>query len=541
MKQLVVMTIMSSAASLKVKNYLPWAFLSIIPFLLFFRVIFFDFVALDDELLIVDNPTIRGISVPNIVQAFTTFDPELYVPVTLLSHQIEYSVFGLHPTVYHAVNLLLHIGSGLVLFQILKRFFRGRAPFLLSLLFLVHPLQVEAVAWAAARKDLLAGFFFLSSLLWYLRFKERGRGYRVSVGLFLLGLLSKVSVAPLPLLLVILDLFEGRIMWREKMPYIVLSAVFIIVAMVGKAGQMGDLLTPLLLAFVAVPHYLFKLVLPLNLSVLYPFVEQVSIANTQILIGFFIVVALSIGAWVLRKRMPIVGVAWVLFLLLLAPSFLNVAKGESLYFASDRYMYLPIVAILIMVGTLVREKLSEVVLIIAVIACSILTMLHLPTWKSSEALFSQVIAAGYPSHLAISNLAGLRLKKGELEEAALLYEQSLAIQETAETYFNVGQLLSAQGRLDQATEAFRKAVAITPMDAQLHAKIGSLLLMRGQIDAAYQSLREADRLDPNQASVQYNLGLIYEHNGEIVEAERRYRRVLELRPDDPQARKKLEL
>lgn len=128
-------------------------------------------VTLDDRMLITRNPFIQQLTPWSLRMIFTTYDPELYVPLTLFTYQIEHLIFGLAPQIYHFTNLLLHIGSAILVFQVIRRIFRSDLTgFVSALLFAVHPLQSEAVFWAAARKDVLSGFFFLLSLFFYLQY-----------------------------------------------------------------------------------------------------------------------------------------------------------------------------------------------------------------------------------------------------------------------------------------------------------------------------------------------------------------------------------
>ena len=156
-----------------------------------------DFVSLDDMLLITNNEHVHGLSPIHIWRVFTSYDPELYVPLTLLSYQMEYSIAGLHPFLYHLDNLFLHLASTVLIFLLFKRLTKNEfLALFVAGLFALHPLQTEAVAWAAARKDLLSGFLILLSLLIFTEYRESGsrRFYKWSLAFYALALLAKVSV-----------------------------------------------------------------------------------------------------------------------------------------------------------------------------------------------------------------------------------------------------------------------------------------------------------------------------------------------------------
>ena len=186
-----------------------------------------DFVDFDDGLLIFENPIIQEISVWSLKQAFTTYDPELYVPLTMISYQIDHLLWGMNPFGFHLTNLVLHTMNALLVTLFIRLLMRRLSyhllPVLCGLLFLVHPLHTEAVAWASARKDVLSSFFFLLSVCSYLQWREREKKeersgkllYSFSIFAFALGLLAKVSIIMLPVILLLIEWLQGRSL-REK-------------------------------------------------------------------------------------------------------------------------------------------------------------------------------------------------------------------------------------------------------------------------------------------------------------------------------------
>jgi len=147
----------------------------LVTLVVFLPSLFGEFLAFDDELLILDNPTVHGLSFSNIAEAFTTYDPELYIPLTLLTHQIEWSLVQDSPFLYHVTNLLLHLLSVSIVFFIVCTLLTKRIAMICALIFAIHPLQVESVAWVSGRKDLLSSVFFLASIWSYTEWKEMGK------------------------------------------------------------------------------------------------------------------------------------------------------------------------------------------------------------------------------------------------------------------------------------------------------------------------------------------------------------------------------
>ena len=178
-----------------------------------------DFVRWDYGLLIYENPAIREITFHSLKTIFTTFDPELYIPFTLFNYQVLYAVFGQHAWGYHLWSLLLHTSNALLGAWLISWITGNKKiGFVAGLLFAVHPIQVEAIAWASALKDQLSTLFYLLALIAYLHHRDLDskRGYWLSLVFMALGLLSKVMVVTLPITLLLLDDLGERKWWSKK-------------------------------------------------------------------------------------------------------------------------------------------------------------------------------------------------------------------------------------------------------------------------------------------------------------------------------------
>src|SRR3989338_4884726 len=194
--------------------------LTVAPLLVYLpSVLHNGFVSIDDGLLITKNAAVQSLNPRTLWHIFTSYDPELYIPLTLFTYQMEWALAGAQPILFHLTNILLHIGSGIFLFLLLRRIFSVEIiAFFGALIFLLHPLHTEAVALAAARKDVLSAFFFLGSLYFYERSRQEKKEVFPwwSFAFFLLALLSKVTVVLLPILLILLDWRRGDILRGAK-------------------------------------------------------------------------------------------------------------------------------------------------------------------------------------------------------------------------------------------------------------------------------------------------------------------------------------
>ena len=362
-----------------------------------------------------------------------------------------------------------------------------------------------------------------------------------------MGLLSKVSIFPLPLLLLLLDWQRGERIdadrMREKIPYAVLAILFLIVAVLGKATQTGNLLIPIMLSPVSFFHYVQKFLVPLHLSIFYPFTDVVRMANSLLILGFIVAILIAAGTWwsLCFTRQVAFGVLW--FFVLLAPSFLNMLKGGmdgtfDVYIASDRYAYLAIIGLIFLLGWALRHRI--IFLLIPVIICfGFLSFFQMRTWRNSETLFAQAIAAGEASHVAYNNLAGLRAQNGEYPEAITLYEQSIAIKKNSRALYNLAQLYERERDFSKAIATLEDLVAWKPEHAQGHALLGHIYLDRGNGQSAYVHLIEANRLDPHLFQAHKDLGLLYQALGKVDLARKEFEQALRLNPKDAEVQKKL--
>lgn len=577
-------------------------------FLLFGSVLGHSFVSWDDKLLIVENINVHSMTPKTIATIFTTYDPELYVPLTLFTYQIECVLGGCASSLVHAVNLFLHILNSLLvaalLFVLLRR---GWLAIGLGLLFLIHPLNVEAFAWASARKDVLSTFFFLLSLLLYLRspreasrsendIHESGmlfatRWFWYSVVCFLLGLLSKVMVITLPVLLLMLDWKrDGRLTLRsftEKWPYWVLSLIFGSVALYGKTVVLAEM-TPyqsVLMAAKSTSFYLQKFLVPTGLSVVYPFTGVFSATTSFFLIPIIVCITLLVLIALLYKRKSLVSIGLAFFLLTLFPTFTNFAKGDDLYFASDRYAYIPIIGLLLALGSLLSDWLHRAesiktrqtrssILTAAFLALFVtfgaLAVRQTAVWKNGRNLYTHALTF-YPKARTIQNNLGMvELSEGNIENAITRFDISLTLGDDPRVRANRAAALSElRGMLPEARKEFERALALDPTNKEIHYGLGNLsqkeekyaqaivhyknalaidpvygnalnnlgavYLLQSDWQNAILTLESLTLIRPTFVQALYNLGGVYHETGNAEKAKELYERVLALDPSDADA------
>src|SRR3989338_813230 len=303
-----------------------------------------DFVIWDDASLVPLNPLTQHFTWKNILGAFTSYDPELYVPLTILSFQIEHLIVGFTPFFFHLDNLLLHVlNAGLVLLLLERLGLKRSTSFFAALVFTVHPVNTEAVAWVSARKDLLATLFSLTALLTYLYWKsvQSWQWLWITLGCFLCALLSKPVAIVLPVIFLLLDWKQRGNLTRRSVvtaiPFFLLSAVFLVIGLYGKGRNIGalTLAETFHLACKSTVFAIGKFLWPTGLSPIYLQTDPISITLPQFWMPIVILLLLGgMTLWSLR-RTRIVMFSAFFFLIFLIPSFSNFAKDDIYYF-SDR-------------------------------------------------------------------------------------------------------------------------------------------------------------------------------------------------------------
>ncbi len=549
-----------------------------------------QFVTWDDELLITENQTIKTLSVGSIKQAFTSYDPELYIPLTFVSYQIDHAIGGEDPFVYHLHSIGLHIVNALLVTLLLFLLFNQPwIPIFCGLLFLVHPLNVEAAAWASARKDVLSMFFSLGSLItycWYCLRSQR-KWLWASIAFFVLALGAKVTIILLPLALVLIDAHYHRPLDRrlfiEKIPFALLTIAFGIIAMFGKGKVLAASSTAskFWLGLKSIAVSLGHFIWPSNLSVMYPQTTPVSLFSPDIALSAVVVIVLAVLIVLSLKRTPRVLIGAAFFMLMLLPTFINVTKGGDTYFTSDRYVYAAMIGLLYVVATLIewlhnrpvsyrfqskRTNLIAGILVLIIGIFAVQARTQALTWRTSETLYVSVIESYPAAHAAHNNLGLEYLAQGKFTDAEQEFMKSLIIRDDpyarlnlasaylklnrpadamreyqqvidadpshATAYYGLGTIAQSQGKVDEAADYYAKAIEKDPKQSMAYNNLGAIMLRRENWAAAIDAFSHAIAINPEFPEAEYNLGVAYEQNGQLAEAIQAYEAATALNPND---------
>jgi tetratricopeptide (TPR) repeat protein len=536
--------------------------------LIYLPVANFQFNNWDDPEYITENPHVReGLSWANVWWALTTTHTPYWHPVTWLSHMTDVSLFGMHGGGHHVASLLFHIANSVLLFVLLKRSTsRVWSSAVCAMLFAVHPLHVESVAWVAERKDVLCAFLSLLALVSYVRYTRTGRSrsYVWTLTSFALALAAKPMAVTLPLWLLVLDAWPLRRVsdpmsirswWpvlREKVPLLCLSvagglATIAVQRDVGAMASIAELGLADRLANVVVSYVLY-LKLTFWPAGLVPFYPPERWSPATVAFGAALLVLVTTLLWRWRQRAPYLLAGWAWFVIGIAPVSGLLQAGEQA--VADRFMYLPIVGLLLAVvwgtsdllGRVPRRALVAGALsALTVLVLALMSRVQLQAWENSVMLWQHSLRVDERNYRAHEKLAEAYRDLGRWDLAVRHYELAL---ETAPPGANryraivrnaLGYTHTRSGDQATALRHLGEAVQLDPALAVARLNFGNALAATGDLPRAEVELQEALRLDGSLAEALIGLGAIAIRRGNPGAAKERYTAALGIDPHLPAA------
>jgi len=462
--------------------------LVVITLVVFLQTATHQFISFDDPGYVTANPAVKGgLSAAGVAWAFTSTAMSNWHPLTWLSHMLDVQLFGLDPRWHHLTSVFLHAAAVFLLFQLLAGI-TGAVwqSFFVAVLFAIHPLHVESVAWVAERKDVLSCLFGLLALLSYVRYvKSPGyRWYLVSLLLFVAALLSKPMLVTLPVVMLLLDYWpldryagetdgDGSLarrlapflrLVREKIPFFLFSALSSVVTVYGqqKGGAMATLdKVPVFArienALIAWVKYIWLMFWPRDLAILYPFPKHLVL--WQAALAGVVLVLISAAVLRYRHRFPYLVTGWFWYLVTTLPVIgLIQVGGQSL---ADRYTYIPLIGLFIICCWLLPDLMEgwqhrQVVLaVLAPLVFCLLTAVtwhQLGYWKDDLTLYRQTLAVTKDNYLILNNYGIALDAKGDHAGAYRYFKEAIEVNpRSAMAYSNLGALSVRWGKLDEAT------------------------------------------------------------------------------------------
>jgi len=522
-----------------------------------------DFVQLDDTGYVSENTHVMaGLTQPSVAWAMTTGYLANWHPLTWLSLMLDVELFGVSPGAIHMTNVALHIVDTLLLFALLVRMTGGVWPSaFVAALFGVHPAHVESVAWISERKDVLSTLFWLLTMWTYVSYVRKPGAMRYAgvVVCLALGLMAKPMLVTLPLVLLLMDWWPldrlTRATWprlvREKLPLVAIVIVSSVVTFI--VQRQGGAVTGLAVlpwdiritnALASYAAYIGKMLWPANLVVFYPYPRVVQILPA--IVGLLVLALGSLAAWRLSRRHAYVGVGWLWYLVTLIPVIGLIQVGTQAM--ADRYTYVPLIGLFIVVAWGVPELLARmaargVVLaaagVVIVLACAATAGAQVAVWHDNTTLWRHALAVSPDNYRAQSAFGSILGNEGKPTEALAHFLEAIRLEpDFGDAYYNLGRTYADLGRLDEAVTAYRQSMSLRPDFAEAHNNLGIVFSRQGHIDDAIKEYQEALRINPDFAEAHANraAGLVGHANAaDVADARRHAERARELNANLPGA------
>jgi tetratricopeptide (TPR) repeat protein len=529
------------------------------------------FVNYDDDVYVTANRHVQaGLRPSTVSWAFTTYDAANWHPLTWISHALDYQVFKLNPAGHHYVSLLLHCVNVVLLFLLLVDATKRTWPALvLAAIYALHPLNVESVAWVAERKNVLSMMLLLLALWAYQRYTLRPGVARYAAVFFSFacGLMAKPQVITLPFLLLLWDYwplarlqslpgvedgeypkYSAGWLVLEKVPLFALSAASARVTMAaqqaGGAVRSAFEYSPAMRvenAIGAYFDYAGRMLWPTRLAAMYPHPGE-SLQAWQIAVAAIFVIAVTLLVLRFRqKRYMVVG--WLWFLGALVPMIGLVQVGQQA--TADRYMYLPMIGLLLMLTWGLSDWASNhrlrifglgVLAVLAVAALGAVTYGQVGYWHDSETLWTHAAAVTRNNYVAHINLGETLLNQERTEEAAGHFRAALQIRPNeASAHLNLGTCERRQKNFQAALQEDQAVLRLTSdkgLRSYALVNMGSDYRLLKDYDRAKESYEAGLQVDPEAARAFVGLGVIAEKRGQFDEAVRDYSRAVGLEPSD---------
>lgn len=538
----------------QVASKIPTVFLLfpilVLTFLSYLPILKGEFLLWDDDVHVLENITIRGLDLEHVLDMFTTTVNKIYIPLTSFSFALEHRFFGYNPFVYHLDNVLLH------LLVVVMVFFLGRklglsqaAAGVAALIFGIHPIHVESVAWITERKDVLYAAFYMAALLSYLRYLEEKRGYWLAVTTILgtLSMLAKPMALSLPLILILFDWFKRRPLNRqafiEKLPLCVIIGGITWISYASHARIPGEsvaqsaLIWPWTFTF-----YLRQFFFPLYSVPLHRLAKPVLLTNPEYFLSLAVLVIVVLAVVRLRRHKWFVFA--VLFYFLSIFFLLRFDETKDVNVVADRFMYLPGLGLCLILGLGVEQlwkksngkNLAQGMIVAGLVvltaAFSFRTFQQSFVWRDSMSLWRHDLKYFPDEPFALNNFAIVLGKTKEFEEAQKEYKKVMRSGLAGVQKGLAPEVVTKIRKVDHLIGLYQRAVAADPGYMDAYYNLGDQYARVGRFPEAVESYKKALEIDPKFKDAHCGLGDVYVEVGDQRQAIFAYEQALRFNPDD---------
>ncbi len=515
------------------------------------------FVLLDDDAKVIGNPLITNLGFSNIIKYFFTFVFHTYMPLTILSYAIDYSIWGLNPWAYHTINILLHIFNSIILFVIVRKLTeRTNAAFFASLLFALHPMNVETVSWISERSNLLYTALFLVSLFFYVK-HINGSSVRKNIYFsflfFILSAFAKPSAVVLPLVLILIDYFKGiKINLKnllQKVLFFLISLLFGIVTIyativtenIREVSSVYNFTDRIFLLIYPVACYIIKFIAPFHLSALHPFPVKVNgilpweyYASVIFLLG---IIFLIIRNKKFRKEL----IFGTLFFMANISIFLTSVPTGGNFLVVEHFVYVPYIGFAIITGLFFSrvfdnpinlehiKKIAPYFITVVLILFSLITYNRNFVWKNSKSLCSDMIKKSPDNAFGYYGLATSKFDDMDYDGAIEEYNKAIKIDSAyVDAYYNRALAEKELEKFGASLADFNKTILLNPKKYVAYSDRGNVKLIIEDTAGALSDYNSALKLNPEYSCAYYNRGNVKLNKIKYNEALADYTKAVEL-------------
>lgn len=557
--------------------------LIILTLVIYWPVQNYDFISFDDSMYITKNGHVQsGITLDGLKWAFSTKYFGLWHPVTWLSYMLDYQLYRFNAGGYHWTNVIIHIFNSVLLFFLFRTLTGAvwRSAFVAAL-FAIHPINVESVAWIAERKNVLSTFFWMLTMLFYVRYVKKPDWKRylpVFISLAL-GLMSKPMLVTLPFVLLLMDywplnrnamntrnetdprltLDAGKeklsFLILEKIPLFILSAISIgITISTPQSTSLPQFEGTINSGFIQRIHnvifsyavYLKKLFWPVDLSIPYLYLH---IPPWQIFLSAIVLIVITIFVCKYFKKYPYLPVGWLWYLGTLVPVIGIVQIGE--HTMADRYAYVTFIGLFIMIAwgaeqiaskNIILKKIFVVASVLIMIFLTVATYNQLKPWANTVTLFEDTLKKDPNNYVAYALLGQELVKNGENEKALYYYDMTLKLTPGVySAYINKGLILQRLGRRHEAIQIFKEAIPFDKSSVAAYYSIGMLYCQENNLDECIAYSLKAIEKQPDYVKAYNLLGIALIEKGKIREGIVQFEKALRIDPYNKNAQKNLQM
>ncbi|MHC5114463.1 MAG: tetratricopeptide repeat protein [Planctomycetota bacterium] len=546
---------------------------AVAAFVVFIPTLNNEFVDWDDTGVLVENPNYRGLGGEQLRWMFTTNHFGHYQPITWLTYGVDYVLWEMNPTGYHLTNNLFHAVNTLLFFFLALVLLRRAIPdadehpwptylaaLLAALLFGLHPLRVESVAWATERRDIVSAFWLLLTVLAYLRAADEDRGGRwtwigITLVLYTISMLSKVGGAPLPVVMLVLDWWPLRrlgssrrsttLVLLEKVPFfaIALGFSYAVIRMQTNVWmipfELHDFTARTAQAFYGLAFYPWKTFLPTGLLALYELRLPLDPLAPRFIVSAVVVIGAAIAMLVLARRgRPALLVAALCYAAMIGPLLGYFQNGWQV--VADRYSYLSTAGFVLLVAAVARRLAVRYpgarkpvigACVVAVASLGVLTWRQIDVWRDTQTFWTTLYAGDPESANANNGYGFLLLEAGDAKAAVPLFRKAIETNPmNKEAYYNLWRALREMAQFDELNASYAASVDAPVQQVRFDARYraGNAALRARANEDAIHFYRAALAEKEDHAPTHSNLGMVLARVNDDQDALNHYARAVQL-------------